>query len=193
MIAHRTDDTARRALPLGREAGIETARLCLRRPQLGDADAIALVLSGHETARMLPSLPFPYDRQDALEWLLPRASGVSAGSAYAITRRGSDDLIGVASIEPVNGRFVLGYWLAPAHRGEGLMAEALRPMLEEFFADRPDGVLHAAVLVDNPASFAIQAKLGFRVIGCRDVYCNARGAMKNMLETVLERADFEAP
>lgn len=190
MIAHHQAESCLDPIGLSHQPLLETARLLLRRPGLKDADAIASVLGQHETARMLPSLPFPYDRQDALEWLLPRASGVLPGWTFAITRAGNDTMIGAVTVERRAGRWVLGYWLAPEFRGQGLMGEALDAVVHEFFEELPAESLQASVLADNPASFALQARLGFRITGCRDVYCNARGAMKTMLETVLHHQDL---
>lgn len=169
-------------------SGIETGRLTLRPPGLEDADAIADSLSRFSVARMLPSLPFPYDRQDALEWLLPRASGVQPGWAFAITRTGL--FAGMVTVEPIGGRWTLGYWLAPQFWGRRYAGEAAREVVKAFFAHRQEEALFASVLSDNPASFALLARLGFEIIGCREVFCQARGAMKTLIELRLDPGDF---
>jgi RimJ/RimL family protein N-acetyltransferase len=177
------------ALPV--EPGIQTPRLTLRLPRLDDADALAENLNRFEVARMLPALPFPYDRQDALEWLLPRASGVSAGWSYLIDR-GDGNAIGAVTIEHREGGWVFGYWLAPRHWGQGLMREAAGALVARFFENGPDEVLTASVLTDNPASFRILSGLGFRVTGAREIWCGPRGEMKTLIGMRLDASDFEA-
>lgn len=188
MIAPRSFQDCRGGFALPWLTGIETPRLTLRTPRLEDADAIADGLGRFAVARMLPSLPFPYDRRDALEWLLPRASGVQSGWAFAITR--TDDLLaGAVTVERIGGHWTLGYWLAPQFWGRRYGSEAVTAVVSAFFEDQPEEALHASVLSDNPASFALLSRLGFRVTGCREVYCQARGAMKTLIELRFEARD----
>ncbi|MBB4065454.1 GNAT family N-acetyltransferase [Gellertiella hungarica] len=188
MIAPRTFQDCRGGFALPWLTEIRTARLHLRSPVLEDAEAIADGLGRFAVARMLPSLPFPYDRQDALEWLLPRASGVQSGWAFAIARE-NGPLMGIVSIERSGDRWVLGYWLSPPYWGQRLASEAVEAVVDAFFAHAPGESLHASVLSDNPASFSLQSRMGFRITGCREVYCQARGAMKTLIETVLDADD----
>lgn len=168
---------------------IQTGRLRLRRVVLGDAERIASGLADHAVARMLPSIPVPYDRQDALEWLLPHASGVLPGWSFAITR--TDDLhLGTISVEWIHGRWTLGYWLGREHWGQGLMSEAARAVVTAFFREKPEEEIFSSALADNPASLSIQMKLGFRITGCREVYCEPRSSMESLIETALDRVTF---
>lgn len=187
MIAPLSFQECRGGFALSWPDAIDTARLHLRAPVLEDAAAIAESLNRFQVARMLPSLPFPYDRQDALEWLLPRASGVQPGWAFAITR--SDLLAGMVTVERIGGNWTLGYWLAPQFWGRRYASEAVEAVVASFFADQPHEPLCASVLSDNPASFALLARLGFRITGCREVFCQARGAMKTLIELRLVGSD----
>ena len=186
MIAPKTFQDCRGGFALPWLPGIGTDRLTLRQPRLDDAEALARHLATYDVARMLPSLPFPYDRQDALEWLLPRASGVTAGWSLAITGNGDDTAIGVVSIERMGEDWVLGYWLAPAFWRQGLASEAVAALVAAFRDEAPGAALKSSVLSDNPASFRILSGLGFRVTGCRDVFCQARGQMKTLIELALD-------
>ena len=47
---------------------IETERLILRPPQNSDADQIAPRIT-HDVARWLATMPYPYSRADAVDWL----------------------------------------------------------------------------------------------------------------------------
>ena len=79
---------------------ITTDRLVLRPHRLSDADAIADTLSDFAVTRMLARVPAPYDRQDALDWLVPVTAGgmpdwqfaITAGDdAHILLRQGSGD------------------------------------------------------------------------------------------------------
>ena len=50
--------------------------------------------------------------------------------------------------------------------------------------------VRSGVFFDNPASMRVQAKLGFREIGRRQVECLARGRKVEHIDTVLTRAVF---
>ncbi len=109
---------------------LQTGRLQLRIPRLADADAIAEGLATYAVARMLPLIPWPYDRQDALDWLLPRTTGMLPGWSLAVTPDG-ERYLGTASIDRVEGRWSLGYWLGVNHWGKGVMSEAARALAFE--------------------------------------------------------------
>lgn len=170
---------------------IETARLVLRRPRAEDAGAIAAGLGDHAVARMLARVPQPYDVTEARAWLARIAQAGEEASHFAIAC-GDGPLLGVVGIARRTGGLHLGYWLARAHWGRGLMSEAVEAVLEHRFGVRPDERIHAGVFVDNPASLRIQGKLGFAVIGRSDVFSRARGEMVAHLDTVVTAASFAA-
>ena len=176
-------ETAGRAEP-GPFPEIETVRLQLRPVRLSDADAMAETLSDFAVTRMLARVPAPYHRQDALDWLLPRVSGIQPGWCLAITD--GEAPIGGLSIAPREGRWHLGYWLNRYHWGRGYMSEAAEAAIDCFFRRMPETAIHSGVFADNPASLRVQEKLGFRITGCRDVYSSARNAMVPHIETLLE-------
>lgn len=168
---------------------IETERLVLRPHRLSDADAIAESFSDFEVTRMLSRVPMPYHRQDALDWLVPRTSGVLPDWSLAITT-GDDVHIGVVGIELRHGRWHVGYWLNRFYWGRGYMSEAVSAAIERFFRRMPEMVLHSGVFADNPASLKIQEKLGFRITGCNQIFATSRNAMVSHLETVLMPETF---
>lgn len=66
-----------------------------------------------------------------------------------------------------DGRYELGYGVAPTHEGRGITTQALALLLE---AARRDGrgVLTAETSIDNPASQRVLEKNGFVRSGTRD-------------------------
>ncbi|TDW25348.1 RimJ/RimL family protein N-acetyltransferase [Rhizobium azibense] len=164
---------------------VTTPRLTLRPHRLADANAIAESLSDFAITRMLARVPAPYDRQDALDWLVPVTSGSLPDWHLAVTD-GDDTHIGVVSVELRHGRWHLGYWLNRYFWRRGYMSEAVAAVLERFSRRMPESAVHSGVFADNPASLRLQEKLGFRMTGCAEIYSFARNTMVSHVETVLQ-------
>ncbi|SCW70507.1 Protein N-acetyltransferase, RimJ/RimL family [Rhizobium mongolense subsp. loessense] len=164
---------------------VTTPRLTLRPHRLADANAIAESLSDFAVTRMLARVPAPYDRQDALDWLVPVTSGSLPDWHLAVTD-GDDTHIGVVSVELRHGRWHLGYWLNRYFWRRGYMSEAVAAVLERFSRRMPESAVHSGVFADNPASLRLQEKLGFRMTGCAEIYSFARNTMVSHVETVLQ-------
>ncbi|NTF50373.1 GNAT family N-acetyltransferase [Agrobacterium rhizogenes] len=164
---------------------IQTARLTLRPHRLSDADAITESLSDFAVTRMLARVPTPYDRQDALDWLVQHTAGLDSGWDLAVTEK--DDVhIGMVGIDLRHGRWHLGYWLNRYYWRRGIMGEAVGATLERFARRMPDVAVFSGIFADNPASLKLQQKLGFEIIGCSEVYSFARNTMVPHIETVLK-------
>ncbi len=163
---------------------LRTARLLLRPHRAGDAEAIAKALGAYAVARMLTRVPLPFHVADARDWLATLRQ--QRGWAFAVTQAG--DYVGCVHLELSHGRHHLGYWLDQAHWGQGLGGEAVAAALAAFRAALPEITVHSGVFADNAASLALQARLGFAVTGCTDVYSRARGQMVTHLETRLDPA-----
>ncbi|MEW9617467.1 GNAT family N-acetyltransferase [Shinella sp. S4-D37] len=168
---------------------VATPRLVLRPHRMGDADAIAQSLNDFQVSRMLARVPAPYDRQDATEWLSVAASDLNEGWAFAITA-GDDVHIGCLSFERNCGGWELGYWLNRFYWGRGYMSEAVHAATARFLMRMPGTDIRSGIFADNVASLRVQEKAGFRITGCSDLFCVARGAMVPHIETRLEPGDF---
>ncbi|OCJ17006.1 acetyltransferase [Rhizobium sp. AC44/96] len=169
----------------GSQPIITTQRLTLRAHRLSDADAIAESLSDFAVTRMLARVPAPYDRQDALDWLVPVTAGRLPDWQMAITN-GDDAHIGVVSLELRHGRWHLGYWLNRYYWRRGYMTEAVAATLERFSRRMPETMVHSGVFADNPASLRLQERLGFRMTGCSEIFSFARNTMVTHVETALK-------
>ncbi|QND48922.1 GNAT family N-acetyltransferase [Rhizobium lusitanum] len=181
-----------RPLTPGPTPVIQTGRLTLRPHRLSDADAITESLSDFAVTRMLARVPTPYDRQDALDWLVQQTSGLGTDWKLAITEK--DDVhIGMVGIDLRHGRWHLGYWLNRYYWRRGIMGEAVAATLERFARRMPDVAVFSGIFADNPASLKLQQKLGFEIIGCSEVYSFARNTMVPHIETVLKPGALRAP
>ena len=163
---------------------IQTGRLTLRPHRLSDADMIAESLSDFAVTRMLARVPAPYDRQDALDWLVEHTSSLGIDWELAITEQ-DDAHIGCVGIELRHGRWHLGYWLNRFYWRHGIMSEAVKAALERFARRMPEVAIHSGIFADNPASLKLQQKLGFEITGCSEIYSFARNTMVPHIETVL--------
>lgn len=171
---------------------ITTERLVLRPHKITDASAIAESLGDFKVSRMLARVPQPYDRQDALDWLVPQTSGVLPDWTLAITT-GDDIHIGMVGLEPRNGAWRMGYWLNRLYWDRGYMTEAVAGTLERFFRRMPEARIYSGAFADNLASLNVQKKLGFRIIDANQIFSVSRSRMVPHIETVLLLEDFRQP
>jgi RimJ/RimL family protein N-acetyltransferase len=130
-------------------------RVILRPLVAQDAGAIAAGLSDWAVTQWLTRVQFPYAMADA-DWFL--GNDVSRG-AMAIV--GDGLFAGVVQIG-VAGE--LGYWLAPACHGRGIMTRAAEALVAAHFA-KGGGTLTSGYHIGNAASCNVLEKLGFRVTG----------------------------
>ena len=142
---------------------LETERLVLRAPRLGDAKVIAMLANDRRIAENTARIPHPYKLADAKAWLdgVNRAEGEET---YVITLAG--DVIGACSFEARDdGAPEIGYWLGVAHWGNGYATEAVRALIDHAFGDLDHVALQAGARVTNPASRRVLEKCGFQWTG----------------------------
>jgi len=169
---------------------INTDRLILRPPVETDARAI---FDGYaqdpDVVRYLTWRPHTSVSQ-TLEFLSVCRAGWDTASdfTWALTLKGDDRLIGMIGLRPRGFKPDIGYALAKAYWGRGLMAEAGRAILRLAFSDPNVYRVWAVCDVDNRASSRVLEKLGMTREGVlhrwtihpnvsdepRDSYCYAR-------------------
>lgn len=171
---------------------ITTERLVLRPHRITDATAIAESLGDFKVSRMLSRVPQPYDRQDALDWLVPHASGILPDWTLAITT-GDDAHIGVVHMEMRRGRWYLGYWLNRLYWDRGYMTEAVAATLERFYRRMPETQVFSGAFADNLASLNVQKKLGFTIVDANQLFSTSRNRTVPHIETMLLPEDFRRP
>ncbi|PZQ11869.1 MAG: hypothetical protein DI565_16940 [Ancylobacter novellus] len=143
---------------------VDTARLSLRQPTLGDADEIASLAADVSLGLMTAAIPKPFTFEDARAFVLGAARRRRpAAMTFAIRRREIGDLIGgVGWSEAAPGEIELGYWLGAAHRGRGLATEAARAVLDVAFEMTGAVAATARCRVTNPASRGVLERCGFQ-------------------------------
>jgi [ribosomal protein S5]-alanine N-acetyltransferase len=170
------------------QAVLRTARLVLRPPRRGDADILAHHLSDPRVARMLTHVPLPCGRSHAAGWITGMRSEIRLGQArYYVVERGSM-VIGLTGLTGLDsGVAELGYWLGHPWWGNGLMGEAVGPVLRAAWRLSELKAIEAVHMADNEASARLLLRLGFRYTGAVKLHSRARGTDVLCRTMLLER------
>jgi RimJ/RimL family protein N-acetyltransferase len=171
---------------------VSTERLVLRRYERRDTTRIAALLNNWNVVRMLAMVPFPYTLADAEDYLGKQLARTPEPENFTSAITIGADLIGVIGVGPRNDAPSIGYWLGEPYWGQGYMTEALRAATRQFFATSAWDRLGSGIFEDNPASLAVQRKLGFEIVGESMMLCVARGEQVRHFDTRLTQAQFEA-
>jgi ribosomal-protein-alanine N-acetyltransferase len=148
-----------RSIPL-----LDTARLRLRPPTLGDApDIFAGYAQDPSVTRYLTWRPHNSIEQTRA-FLRRCLAGMTDGSVlpWVLTERDDDHAIGMIELRPTGHRAEMGYVLARDRWGRGLMSEAARAVADWGLA-RP-GIFRvwSVTDVDNAASARVLEKAGMQ-------------------------------
>jgi RimJ/RimL family protein N-acetyltransferase len=84
----------------------------------------------------------------------------------------------------------IGYWLGEPYWGQGYMTEAAGALCREIFAASTAPTTFSGLFDGNPASLAVQAKLGFVVTGRSMKFSNVQQKELPHINTELTRAAF---
>jgi ribosomal-protein-alanine N-acetyltransferase len=144
-----------------------TERLVLRRPRLGDAEAIfANYAQDPEVTRYLTWPPHTALAQTQT-FIASRVAAWEAGEAYewVITLTPHDEAIGMIALRVQDYKADLGYVLARAYWGHGLVTEATRAVVDWAYAQPEIHRVWAVCDVDNPASARVMEKVGMTFEG----------------------------
>jgi len=173
---------------------LETARLRLRESRLEDAEATLAVLSSEAVCRF-------YDLSPLLT--LDAASDLIAGRAaafgrherirWALARREEDEVIGSCGLsrwDEEAGQAEVGYELAPAWQGQGLMREALAAVLGFGFDRMQLRRVEANVVPENEPSRRLLRRLGFQEVELRHGRGFWKGEAHDLLHHLLHREDW---
>lgn len=142
---------------------ITTERLFLRPPHEQDIDDMAKLANNINVARMLGTMPHPYTRKDAEEFIERIKRSAGRACVYSITEAETGKLIGVGGLHEDLDRYdepYMGYWIGEPFWGKGYASEAARAMVDLYFKVTNRPVLLVSARVDNEASKAIIKKCG---------------------------------
>lgn len=143
----------------------ETERLVLRAFSADDTDASFRIMSDPRVTRYFGRFTMA-DRADSIARIerIQAAFAERRGIRWAIAPRAGGELIGSAGfwrIDTDHFRAEIGYDLAPERWGQGIMPEALRPIMDFGFATLGLHSVEANIDPANGGSRRVLEKLGF--------------------------------
>lgn len=168
---------------------LETERLILRPPEIGDVRHFVPLIADYDVAKNLSSVPHPYTEDAAHAFIARAAEKRARGSdfAFAVLRKNDDAYIGAAGVHPEKN-WEFGYWIGQPYWGRGYATEAARRLLAFAFEELDTDYITAGWFFDNPASGRILEKLGCVPSGTEQRECMARGGPVSCNRVVLTRA-----
>jgi RimJ/RimL family protein N-acetyltransferase len=142
---------------------LETERLVLRAPRLGDAKAFASLANDRRIAENTARIPHPYKLTDAEDFI----SGANLGNetVFVVTQRNGAVVGATGFVQIDRHPPEIGYWLGAKHWGKGYATEAVRAVIDHVFTDLDCEALQASARVTNPASRRVLEKCGFQWTG----------------------------
>lgn len=185
------------------ETRITTERLVLRAPRASDVKAIALSMK--QNAEHLA--PWSPEGMYAPRARTPRAVAekiaeqrklwkLDRGWAFLVLAR-SDEKTVIGRVQlnnVVRGVFqnaYLGYWIAEALVGRGLMTEAVSGAVRWAFERGGLHRVQAAVIPSNVRSIRVLEKLGFRREGLAERYLKIAGKWQDHVIFAVTREEFD--
>ncbi|MEQ8965977.1 MAG: GNAT family N-acetyltransferase [Azospirillaceae bacterium] len=181
---------------------VDTPRLVLRRPQRGDAPAMAALLNDWDVARWLAQVPFPYTERDARDWIAQCARNWNRGINYqfavvARAREGGERVIGHIGLrrsaeDLASGSAELGYWFGRGHWGSGFGTEAARAAIGFGFDELGLARIWATALPDNDRSLKVLGKAGMVPVGTTMQTYATRNATLEVPVLAVERTGWRA-
>jgi RimJ/RimL family protein N-acetyltransferase len=178
--------------PRGAQPSLPGEHVRLRPWRADDAGAVFAACQDPQIQRWT-QVPVPYRREDAEGFVGPFATQTWAegGALFAVEPAGGGELVGSMGLHHLDqGLGAVGYWTAPAARGRGLTAEALR-VLSRWAVDALGATrLEALVLVGNEASLRVAARAGYRVEGVLRRRFAHRGERVDVVMTALLDTDL---
>lgn len=145
---------------------LETKRLLLRKPEVGDAAAIQYIRSHAKAMRYMDSRKHE-NIEDSESFILENLEryALKKGIFWALLYQPLGEFIGdlaIWKIDRKNSRGEIGYTLNPDFWGKGLMTEALTAVINFGFNDLQLHSFEANINPDNENSRRLLTKLGFK-------------------------------
>ncbi|MFJ2114840.1 MULTISPECIES: GNAT family N-acetyltransferase [unclassified Streptomyces] len=156
------------------DVSISTERLVLRPFESADIPA-HIEMMNDELVTAWTSVPHPYTRRDAEEWIAriaPAERTTGHGIAFAVTEFLTQRLVGAVRLRNTDWRALAteaAYVTAPWARGEGYATESVLAVAQWLFRDQKFERIEVRTAADNTASQQVAQKIG----------CISEGVLRN--------------
>ena len=152
------------------EIKTEIPSLKLRLLKEEDAEELSLRVDQNREhlRRWLPWLDGAKDISDQLKFIQRCSEGAIAGTALHYALLSGGEIVGMVSfnnIEKLNRCGTMGYWLAEAQIGKGLMTAAVKALIDDGFEHLELNRIQARVATDNHRSQAVCDRAGLKKEG----------------------------
>jgi ribosomal-protein-alanine N-acetyltransferase len=149
---------------------LHTERLLLRPLLPEDAVALERLAGDRAIADTMISVPHPFTRRDALDWIAAYGDTARDGPhRYFATCLGpSGELVGVTALRDIDDEHAqaeLSFWVGRPYWGRGFASEAAGAALQYAFEVLGLNRVTAFHMLRNPASGRVLGRLGFRQEG----------------------------
>jgi len=177
------------------ESVYTTERLVLRQHTLDDSVVVEENFQDIDIVRGILSLSYPCPKGVGEEWLKKILAAKEAGSVipYAITFKDNNEIIGSISVFPnkEHKRGHIGYWLAKAHWGKGIVTEAAKKLLDMAFKHCDINRLEGTASSDNPASIRVLEKMGMKYEATLRSFLIRFDEVKDVVQYSILREEYE--
>ena len=143
----------------------------------------------------IPLMPYPYTESMADWWIQRRIDFLNRNQleiSFAL-RNSKGYLIGSIGVDDLSigetHRAEVGYWLASAYRGQGLISDALGVFIQYAFEGLQITRLTAHTLDFNKASAKVLEKNKFTLEGCLRQHTKTRNGLFDVLAWGLLKSD----
>jgi RimJ/RimL family protein N-acetyltransferase len=174
-----------------------TARLRLRPLQEADVEDLWPCVSDPELPRYM-SWAAHTDRSETLGYIRAAQAELAAGTGVTWAIEHAGRVIGATSLHALQrqlrawrvDRAELGYWIAPAAWGQGLVTEVAHAVVSAGFETLGLHKITVGCLVENAASRRVIEKLNFRPVGRHEDDVWRDGRWWSVLRYELTRAEW---
>lgn len=167
---------------------IETKRLVLRYPRKTDAQRIYDCMQDSEVPLNLGRAPYPYQMEDAHNWLTSIPDLIAAGDEFIfLLDHPEHGVIGCIGLtRKAETIFEIGYWIGKRWWGQGYATEASRALLAWGREAQGATGFVSGHIADNPASGHVLTKVGFKIVGNIQQYVTGRACEVDAVRMVLD-------
>ncbi len=175
---------------------IKGKRIILRNLVKADAESVCKHANDKKVFRYT-TLPYPYTKKDALEFIPIVQKGLREQSSYelGVTLSENDEVIGMIGLKNIDRGNKLsaeiGYWLGKKYWRQGMISEAANLILDFAFNDINLNKVFAKVMEPNEASVKLLEKLGFKKEGLLRKYEKRNGTWMNVVYLGLLKKEFK--
>lgn len=163
---------------------LETKRLILRKHRKSDWQDIVEGIGNYDVAKMLTTVPYPYKKNHALEYIKKRAKKWKEKTVtdyvFVIELKSEKKVIGSVGLHKVNffhGVGTTGSWINKNYWRKGYVTEAKIAINDFAFNKLKLRRIESGAFSNNKASNAVQLNMGYKFEGTKrqNVKCMTTG------------------